>query len=214
MRTELMPQEEVIEIFKKNWIVLLNPIIWIAILTFIIYFPHYFPSFFSGEYFHFVSIVLIVFFLIKFIYRYIDRQYDIWVVTNLRVIDEKGLFNRKSKESPLDKINNISYSQSILGRLFNYGEVQIQTAAEKGSSKYKYVEFPEILKDTIISCQDELNNKLVNKQKKKKSNSSKKKEKNEKTDITKEIQKLYDLKEKGIISEEEFVKGKEKLLNV
>src|SRR5258708_31874539 len=62
--------------------------------------------------------------------RYSSWKVNIWVVTNFRVIDEAGLVSHYAKESPLDKINNVSYDQSVAGRLFNFGHVEIQTAPE------------------------------------------------------------------------------------
>ena len=93
----------------------------------------------------------------NFGYRELYRRRDIWVVTNLRVIDEKGVFNRYTKESPLGKINNLSYRQSLLGRILRFGEVEIQTAAEDGATIYRMVKNPLLLKDTIARCRDEFN---------------------------------------------------------
>jgi uncharacterized membrane protein YdbT with pleckstrin-like domain len=81
-------------------------------------------------------------------------------VTNLRVIDEQGIFRRYSKESPLDKINNLSYDQSLLGRIMNYGDVEIQTAAEKGATIYRRVAKPKKLKETIAHYRDEYGQEL------------------------------------------------------
>jgi membrane protein YdbS with pleckstrin-like domain len=90
-----------------------------------------------------------------FLYREWYRRRDIWAVTNLRVIDEKGIISLFSKESPLEKINNLSYYQSLLGRILHYGDVEIQTAAEDGATIYKKVTNPRLLKDTIARCRDE-----------------------------------------------------------
>ncbi len=72
----------------------------------------------------------------------------------MRIIDEHGVFSSNSKETPLDKINNVSFSQSLLGRIFNYGHVQIQSAAESGSTVHEMIERPKLLKDTITQYQE------------------------------------------------------------
>lgn len=105
------------------------------------------------------TVVLLVAAACNFGYRELYRRRDIWAVTNLRVIDEKGVFNRYTKESPLGKINNLSYRQSVLGRVLGYGEVEIQTAAEDGATIYRMVKNPLLLKDTIARCRDELDGK-------------------------------------------------------
>ena len=83
------------------------------------------------------------------------RRTDLWAVTNLRVVDEMGILKRYSKESPFDKINNLSYDQSLLGRILGYGDVEIQTAAEDGATIYHQVAKPKQLKETIAHYRDE-----------------------------------------------------------
>jgi uncharacterized membrane protein YdbT with pleckstrin-like domain len=46
-------------------------------------------------------------------------------VTNLRVIYAKGFIQRRSVEVHMDKIESVDVDQSVLGRLFNYGNVTI-----------------------------------------------------------------------------------------
>lgn len=149
MRTELKKGEEIKLEIKKHWFVLIRPILaliifLIATIIFIIL---------STE-MRIVSLFFTVIFAINFIYRIFDRKVNIWAVTNLRVIDEYGVFSHNAKESPLDKINNVSYQQSLIGRIFDYGNVQIQTAAEMGATNYRFVTSPKLLKDTITRCQD------------------------------------------------------------
>lgn len=78
------------------------------------------------------------------------RQRDIWVVTNQRVIDERGIFSLYSMESPLDKITNVSVSLSLLGRILGYGVVQIQTAAEAGLTEEVKIMSPRAFREAIF----------------------------------------------------------------
>lgn len=90
-----------------------------------------------------------------FLYCWLAREVNIWAVTNRRVIDEWGLLSNNSKESPLEKINNVNYSQSILGRILGFGNVIIQTAATYGDSIVKNVEHPKELQETIVQARDQ-----------------------------------------------------------
>jgi len=150
MRTELKKGEKKILEIKKHWLVLARP--FLALVVFLVATIIFFDS--SSEVgFGFLVITLII--ALYFIYRIFDRKVNIWAVTNLRVIDEYGVFSHNAKESPLDKINNISYQQPLIGRIFNYGNVQIQTAAEMGATTYRFVTSPKLLKNTVTKCQDE-----------------------------------------------------------
>jgi uncharacterized membrane protein YdbT with pleckstrin-like domain len=154
--------------------------------------------------------------LFRYVYCY--WKVNICVVTNYRVIDEAGLFNHFAKESPLEKINNVSYDQSIWGRILNYGHVEIQTAAEIGATDYFDVHGPKRLKDTITLAQAEYKNIQLSNQAQHMATAMSAQAADIKyassgsTSIATELEKLHQLKQQGIISEEEYIKAKNKLL--
>ena len=159
------------------------------------------------------AILVVLVLLGYFIYKIIQRNNNLWAVTNLRVIDEYGVFSNNTKESPLDKINNVSYLQSFLGKIFRYGNVQIQTAAEIGSTTYFSVENPKELKDTITHMQVEFKQNQIIKQANELANAIVLGQQNNRTDVAAELEKLYELKQKGILTDEEYNNRKTKILN-
>lgn len=150
MRTNLKQNEKIIFKTQHHWIVLLQPfLISVIIYGFIILLY----TLIEG-----MSIWIPIFGLSSFLYffyKYMERKYDIWVVTNLRIIDEHGLFSITAKESPLEKINNVTYHQSLTGRMFKFGDIEIQTAAEMGATTYYKIARPNQLKDAITTAQEE-----------------------------------------------------------
>jgi len=102
--------------------------------------------------------------VIYFVFKYYSWKFDLWVVTNHRVIDEFGVFSINSKESPIDKINNVSYQQSLLGRIMGFGDVQIQTAAEMGETSYTNISRPQQLKEALSNAQELYKDYQMNKQ--------------------------------------------------
>lgn len=154
----------------------------------------------------------LAFFLIAvmfFLYKMAERKNNLWAVTNFRVIDEEGLFTRSSKECPIDKINNITYTQSVWGRMFGFGDVQIQTAAEMGATTYRTVEQPKLLKETITGMQENFRNYQMSRQAAEFASAT---GKGKSVDIADEIEKLHQLMIKGIITEQEFRQRKDQLL--
>jgi hypothetical protein len=58
-----------------------------------------------------------------------------YLITNRRVIKAEGIFNKQMGDSSLEKVNDARLTQSWLGRIFDYGNLDIMTAsdmAEKG----------------------------------------------------------------------------------
>ena len=143
----------------------------------------------------------------------IERNRNLWAVTDLRIIDEYGVFSLNSKESPLDKINNVSYNQTFWGRIFGFGNVQIQTAAEIGSTTYCNVEKPKELKDTITQMQEDYKKTQIHNQAAELAKAIVSESKNSaRSNAADEVEKLYDLKQRGILTEEEYNARKKKLL--
>ena len=55
-----------------------------------------------------------------------------FIVTNRRVIQIGGILNKKALDSSLEKINDAVLSESIFGRAFGFGDLEILTASESG----------------------------------------------------------------------------------
>ena len=99
-----------------------------------------------------------------------------------------------------------------MGRIFGYGDVQIQTAAEMGSTTHKMVEKPMLLKDTITKCQDDYRQSQIQEQAHHFAGTIDGRQ-NPKSSIADELAKLHELKLKGILSEDEFNQIKAKMLS-
>ena len=204
MRTSLKKEENILLITRQHWIKLVLPFfVWLLIASMSIWL---------------LETTGLIVTLIAALYpmlEWLSWKNNLWCVTNLRVVDESGFFSRYSKESPLDKINNVEYDQSILGRLFGYGNVDIQTAAEMGETTYELIHHPKLLKDTITHAQEEYKKTAI---------------KNQATQLAQaiaatsasappsqqmiadELHKLYELLQKGAITQQEYVEQKAKLL--
>lgn len=201
MRTDLKNDENVVIVIRSHWLLIVWPIV-LTVIGLII-------GILFGGYVYILPLILGCYLF----YKIIQRNNNLWAVTNLRVIDEFGVFTLNSKESPLDKINNVTYNQTVWGRIFGYGNVQIQTAAEIGSTTYYMVEKPKKLKDTITLMQEEYKRSQIISQAQELAKAiSSGSQRQSKSDIATELEKLFELKQKGVISEEEFNQGKKKIL--
>ncbi|MHB8905426.1 MAG: PH domain-containing protein [Melioribacteraceae bacterium] len=161
MRTPLRNEEQIIFETHKHWFVLIFPLIITLILITSSVVIYIFAKLEIKIWWHFIVPLLA---LVYFIYKYFSWKFDLWVVTSNRVIDESGVFTITSKESPIDKINNVSYQQSLWGRMFGFGNVQIQTAAEMGETSYTFLSNPQKLKEALSSAQELYKDYQMNKQ--------------------------------------------------
>lgn len=208
MRTPLQKGEEILLVTHPSWIKLVVPA-FVALIGIVASFLIGFPDW---------GWIAAVAGLIYFFIVYLAWNCNIWVVTNLRVIDESGLLSHHAKESPLEKINNVSYDQTIWGRIFNYGHVEIQTAAEIGATDYYNVHQPKRLKDTITLAQSEFKNLQLTNQAKQMAAAMNMAGATTSSGgggphgVASELEKLFQLKQQGILTEEEYLKAKNRLL--
>ncbi len=204
MRTTLKKDETILLIIRQHWIRLLLPFfVWLAAAVLLIWLANT------------TGFIITLVTALYPMYEYLNWKNNLWCVTNLRVVDESGFFSRYSKESPLDKINNVEYDQSIIGRILGYGNVDIQTAAELGETTYELIHHPKLLKDTITHAQEEYKKTQINRQ------AVQLAEAIAKTSavaapsqqmIADELQKLFNLYQQGGISQEEYQAQKSKLM--
>lgn len=205
MRTALKKDEKILLITRQHWLKLVLPFFaWLLLTILLIWWLN-----------NTTAWIIILLSALYPLIEYVNWRHNLWSVTNLRIVDETGFFTRYSKESPLDKINNVEYDQSIWGRLFGYGNVDIQTAAEMGETKYILIHHPKLLKDTITHAQEEYKKLQISSQ------ATQLAEAIARTNavaapsqqmIADELHKLFELLQKGAITQEEYSAQKSKLM--
>lgn len=66
-----------------------------------------------------------------------------FVVTTSRVIHREGFIAKRSMEIPLDKINDVRFEQNIFERIVGAGTLVIQSASESGRNEFSFIRHPE-----------------------------------------------------------------------
>jgi hypothetical protein len=84
--------------------------------------------------------------------RYLKQEY---VLTNRRVIQVEGVVNKRAIDSSLEKINDAVLTQSIFGRMFGFGDLEVLTASESGISKFRMLVNPIGFKKAMLDAKHE-----------------------------------------------------------
>ncbi len=124
-----------------------------------------------------------------------------YIVTNRRVIQISGVFDKDVVDSSLEKVNDVKMSQSFFGRMFGYGDIEILTASELGVNLFHEINDPVGFKTAMLNAKERMG-----------FDDDSGVEKRTSKDIPSLIAGLDDLRRRGIISEEEFQKKKAELL--
>lgn len=75
---------------------------------------------------------------------------DSLTVTDQRVILEEGVLRRSSRVIPLDRVQDVSTDQTLIGRLLDYGSLEIDAAGAGGTERFDHVPSPERLRDQVF----------------------------------------------------------------
>jgi uncharacterized membrane protein YdbT with pleckstrin-like domain len=125
-----------------------------------------------------------------------NRQY---IITSMRVIQISGVINKNLTDSSLEKVNDVKLSQSILGRIFDYGDVEILTASELGANLFRRIGNPVGFKTAMINAKQELEHGGEESPKRG-------------DDVPSLIAQLDQLNKQGVLTDEEFARKKQELL--
>ena len=85
--------------------------------------------------------------------RYRSQEY---VVTSRRIIHTEGVFNKRATDSSLEKINDAVLTQSIWGRMFGFGDLDVLTASEEGIEKLRMLIDAIGFKKSMLEAKHEL----------------------------------------------------------
>ncbi len=160
--------EEVLLVVRRHWFDILKQFIAIFAMSALlvgsfIVFPLIFPSISmrgggqSRTLFVFAENIFAMLIWITFFLIWIDYYFDVWIITNLRVVnvEQKGLFSRNVSELELERIQDVTTEvYGMIPTFLNYGDVFVQTAGERERFQFRQVPDPYYIKDMIMKLQD------------------------------------------------------------
>ena len=156
-----------------------------------------------------VLIVLVVFPVVHFVVRFLNWYNEQYLVTNRRVIKIRGVINKLVSDSSLEKVNDVVLEQSIVGRILGYGTVQIITGSDIGVDIFKHIARPVHFKTEMLNQKEDLAELDSYGARARRVLAE---ESPTSGDIPELIAELDELREKGIVTDEEFEKKKADLL--
>ena len=199
IQSMLGENEEVLLVTRQHWFVLFSSILLEIIVIVVVIVGASIISFNIPPFgaLAFLLVLLPLASMVHDILYWKSRQY---IVTNRRVIQFAGIINKSVVDSSLEKVNDVKLTQPFLGRIFDYGDVEIMTASELGVNLFKFIGNPVDFKTTMINAKEKLGYEGgVSSAPRGDS-------------IPVMIGKLDELRQKGILTEEEFQAKKKELL--
>jgi uncharacterized membrane protein YdbT with pleckstrin-like domain len=146
---------------KKHWLSLflesrLSILLWaIAILVLVVVFARK-TSDTINDGLSIGALVIIALGLAFFAWRWWHWTTDEYIITNRRLLKVEGIVNKHSADSNLEKINDAILDENFLGRILDYGDLDILTAAEVAVDKYRMLNHAKSFKKQMLTAKHAL----------------------------------------------------------
>jgi len=198
----LSENEKILRVARQHWFILVSTIILEIVLILVILalgitlgvlFP-LFAWLIAG-----VGAILLLIPIVTMVRDILNWLYRQFIVTNRRVMQISGIFNKNVTDSSLEKVNDVKMVQSALGRIFDYGDIEILTASELGVNLFRRIEEPIKFKTAMLNAKERLERGEFDL-------------KNRSEDIPTLLTNLEQLRQQGVLTEEEFQRKKAELL--
>jgi uncharacterized membrane protein YdbT with pleckstrin-like domain len=136
-----------------------------------------------------------------------------YIITNRRVMEVRGIINKHIRDSALEKVNDVELDQSIVGRILGYGTVQIITGSDIGVNMFRRISNPVRFKREMLNAKENLHIEQPRPAMAEVPLEADASPSPERANITDLLVELAELRQRGIISEEEFQQKKQELLS-
>ena len=156
-----LPGEQVVKIIRRHFFILFRKIVLFLLLVFFfvafcLVILYTYPDVTEQTYFPILVLAAssyLLFVWLFFFFSFIDYYLDVWIITNERIIniEQQGLFSRIISEQRLFRIQDVtSEVTGVLPTVFRFGNVYVQTAAEKERFSFEQIPDPNGVRDTLI----------------------------------------------------------------
>lgn len=151
------------------------------------------------------------------------------VLTNHRLVYRAGVFSRREWGIPLSRISDVTLIQTVVGRAIGLGDLVIKSSAENGQTPYFRLRHPEQLKQKILeqagkatevaagegpkAIADEVARTMERTQPTHEIAALPPERPPLYSEIVDQIERLEELRRRGVLSDEEFQKAKDGMLS-
>ena len=91
-----------------------------------------------------VMFIAVMALTLRAVWKWFEWQIERVLVTNKRIVEVSGIVTRKVASMPLGKVTDLTYQRGPLARLFNYGELVLESAGQKQAlESIQYIPRPD-----------------------------------------------------------------------
>ena len=195
----LNDHEDIVLDLRPHWTVLFKPVVAVIVTVAAAVVVQ---SSLDNDVALYVTLVLAGLAILWLVARYLRWTTTNFVVTTDRLVYRSGVIAKQGKEIPLERVNDITFSQSIFERMIGSGDLIIASGGEQGQQAFSNIPKPSLVQNEIYR-QLELS----------KARDADRAMGRRELSVPEQLEKLDELRQRGVISEAEFQAKKAQLLD-
>jgi uncharacterized membrane protein YdbT with pleckstrin-like domain len=191
--------EEIILDLRPHWFFLFGPgVALVGALALAIWVSQSIDS----DWVLFPALGLAVVALLFFLVRYAQWLTTDFVLTTDRLIYRKGVVSRQGREIPLERLNDVSFQQTLFQRMLRAGDLLVESGGERGQSQFGHFADPQGIQNEIHRAIEAAAARDADRMAGRRELSP-----------LEQLEKLEELRQRGVITQAEFEVKKAKLLD-
>jgi membrane protein YdbS with pleckstrin-like domain len=206
-RQLLADHERVVFDVQPHWVALVPPALWtIAILILWVFGYTVAKDQLDdpGLAQNVVAIAALVALFFLAVLPFLRWRFTFFVLTTDRMITRTGIIAKQSREIPLERVNDVTFNQSVIERAVGAGDLLVESAGERGQERISNVRNPEQIQLMIYKEVEENQNRMMRGGRPFPTPTG--------DSIPEQIEALARLRDQGVLSETEFETKKQELL--
>jgi uncharacterized membrane protein YdbT with pleckstrin-like domain len=153
-----------------------------------------------------ITLILILGCAVWVVARYLKWVTTNFVITSDRVIYRSGVFAKSGIEIPLERVNSVHFSQSIIERVVGAGDLLIESGSEGGQQRFKDIHNPDKIQNLIHSQMEQNEKRMYQTHHPGAPQAAV-------ADVMERLERLEAMHERGTLTAAEFEAQKQRLLN-
>ena len=86
------------------------------------------------------------------LYRFLWWRAEEYIVTSLRIVQVEGILSKRMLDSSLGQVNDVEMNQPVLGRMFDFGDINIITGSDVAINDLHGISQPFEFKKALIEA--------------------------------------------------------------
>lgn len=148
------------------------------------------------------TLLIVLAALVWFLWRFARWRTTNLILTTDRLVVRRGVVRRRGREIPLEHINDLTVTQGLFERMVRAGDLHIESAGERGREVFNDCTRPPKVQNEIYRQMDEAG-----------ARDAQRRSGSRELSPLEQIDKLDELRQRGVISQAEFDAKKAQLLD-